>query len=118
MIAWVMTNWMTQLAAVVFACWLARGVVVALWRPRLTYSSHSRVEKKKGDFLTVKRQQLLPPWLQVQEVWWVPDSRREFCCVRESDGYHAPDKSELELQLHGLMQMANTRSAETEELSK
>ncbi len=119
MISWLFTNWATQLAAVVFAVWFLRGMWIAvIGNPRLRYISHSRIESKKGDFLTVSRQQLIPPWLRVQEVWWVPDNRNAYHCVREGDGFRAHGSGSLELGLHSLVMLADMRQAETDELLK
>lgn len=118
MIAWLMTNWMTQLATVVFAIWFARGVWKATMRPRLTYVSHQEV-KGHGWFLTVRRQQLLPPFLRVEETWHLTSLDHYYSTTtRVSDGHVLTDRTDLEKSLCRLVAIAKARDAETDELLK
>jgi hypothetical protein len=62
-----MLSWATMVAAAVAAVWFLRGLWVATQRPRLSYRSHELTTA--GVFITVDRQQLLPPWLNRRETW-------------------------------------------------
>lgn len=125
MIAWLMTNWLTQIATVAFAIWFARGVWKATMRPRLTYVSHQEV-KGHGTLLTVKRQELLPPWRMLEETWLLPGkSYYDQTAIRESDGSKiwwdrvlTIGSSNLCHQLYGLHAIKLARDAETDELLK
>lgn len=117
MIAWLMTNWMTQLATIAFATWFARGVWKATMRPRLTYVSHSKVEGH-GWFLTVRRQHLLPPFMCVEETWHLHDLSGYGTTARVSDGHELTDRTDLRHSLANLVLAARARDAETDELLK
>lgn len=85
MIPWLFTNWLSQLAALVAAVWLLNGLRKAVFKPRVTYVSHIPVPGD-GYMLTVKRQQLLPPWLTVTETWRLTSLDHYGCrATRESD---------------------------------
>jgi hypothetical protein len=84
MITWIVANGM-QIGGVVFAVWFLNGLRKAIFKPRITYVSHV-VIGNKGYFLTVKRQQLLPPWLLVEETWHLDDLGPFPVATRTSDG--------------------------------
>lgn len=115
-------NWLLLPLAV----WFARGLWVATQRPLLKLVSVSKVSDT-AKLVTVKRQQLAPPWMLLDEVYLlrqkIRDPRYKYleeylepAAFRESDGSKA-DK-DLTLCLVGLCAVQEAREAETEELSK
>jgi hypothetical protein len=122
-IAWLMTNWVTQLVWVVFAAWFARGVWKATMRPRLTYVEHSEVTKgERATILTVKRIQRLPPWRTLKETWVLIGKFGYYdCAIRESDGLRVSTNNDVwggvVQQLYGMREVLRVREAETEQLS-
>lgn len=113
---WLLTHAAT-IGAVALLAWLANGLRKALFKPWLQYVSHNAVPSKNGWFLTLKRQQLLPPWACVDEVWWVPQNIKTHYARRVLDGQEAWSES-LESRLAALINIAECRKAETEELLK
>ena len=121
MIGWLLTNWASQIALVVFAAWFLNGLRKAILRPRIAYVMHSDV---KGEtLLTVRRQERLPPWRLLEETWLLlPDGRHH--CIREGDGKQIQGynpggfDSELAYQLHGLASVKRVRDQETAEVLK
>lgn len=86
MTAWLLTNPISYLCYLAAFLWFANGLRKAVFKPRVTYVSHQEVSGG-GYLLTVKRQQLLPPWLAVQETWLLTSlSRALGRAFRESDG--------------------------------
>jgi hypothetical protein len=122
-IAWLLSSWIGQLAAVVFAAWFLRGLWKATMRPRLTYisSSFARKEHERREYLvSVKRQELLPPWRTLEETWLVviaPKGTADWC-AREGDGKFLPQNDKLSVRLRALVRLAKARESETEELLK
>ncbi len=124
MIAWILFGLPGQIAGCVFAAWLAWGVWKAVMRPRLTYISHSPIGDEDRLYakalLTVKRQQLLPPWLVKEETWLIEPPHG---AVREHDGeavsfaYDGRRKG-LATCLIGCLKVARARKQETDELLK
>jgi hypothetical protein len=120
MISWLLTNWLTQTLWVLAALWFVNGLRKAILKPRVTYVTHSKVEGH-GSLLTVRRQQLLPPWLTVEETWLVgahgnwatreSDGRRLSSACSEDDGHG------LLTKLEGLLTVQAARAKETETLS-
>jgi hypothetical protein len=111
-----MTWWLTKVGALVFAIWFLRGLWVATQRPRLKVLSHEDLGKD-GIFVTVMRQQLLPPWLSVRETWLVPDSR-ENCPMRESDGLTVQPNEGLGLKLHSAVHAAQVREKQMKDMMR
>lgn len=119
MTAWLLSfGWNWLLVPVVI--WFAHGICVAWARPRLTYCSHTKT--KVGIIVRLKRQELLPPWRELDEEW-VLTNERNHTCTRLTDGYSVADVIDcrgfgLWSHLRGLMTSVAARDAETEELSK
>jgi hypothetical protein len=117
-IAWLLSSWMGQLAFAVFAIWFARGVWKATMRPRLTYVSHSEV-KGHGWFITVRRQELIPPWRTIEETWLTDSlSVSNSTLTRVGDGKVLYDFGPLSRSLLQLIVVARARDAETEQILK
>jgi hypothetical protein len=117
MIAWLLTGPPGQIVALVFAGWFLNGLRKAVMKPRLTYASHQFVPHQ-GYFLTVKRQELLPPWRTLDETWFLDKpspSKKTTACTRESDGWTLPNCS-LDTVLIHLLLVKLARDAETERL--
>jgi hypothetical protein len=118
---WLIVNfWPWVLVPV--AIWLLRGLWVATQRPRVWYLHHSKAGRL-GRLVTVRRQQLLPPWLQVTETWFVPNDGTFM--KREGDGkaamtrvYGHDYESELGSLIRGALTVGEARAAELEELAK
>jgi hypothetical protein len=68
---WFFTNYGMQLLYLGGGLWLLNGLRKAVFKPRLQYVSHQAI-KGDGHMVTLKRQQLLPPWMTVEETWHVP----------------------------------------------
>jgi hypothetical protein len=81
MIAWILTNWITQIAVLAFCVWFLNGLRKALLNPSLQYVSHINVGER-GALIKIQRQQLLPPWRTLDESWLL----RSDCATREGDG--------------------------------
>lgn len=123
-VAWLLFGWPGQIALCVFAAWFAWGAWKAVMRPRLTYISHTALERKDSVYgkalLTVKRQQLLPPFLAKEETWLI-DPPHE--CIREHDGEAVNcggygNRKALAACLIGCLKVARARQQETDELLK
>lgn len=122
MIDWLLFGLPGQIALCVFAAWFGWGVWKAVMRPRLVYISHVELKHGKGKLLTVKRQQLLPPWLVKEETWLLAPYGK--AATREGDGESVADggyshnsrQAGLARALHGVWEVAVARSAETDEL--
>jgi len=110
-------------ALAIFAAWFAWGLLRAIKNPRVKYVSHATLSGnlRGKSLLTVRRQQLLPPWLIREETWLVDDHG----AIREGDGAQAltPDLSAvfvnggwLFLHLIGCLRVAEAREQETEEV--
>ena len=121
MTAWILSfgwNW----ALVPVVAWFIHGVWKALYRPRVKLLDYVQVPGTKsrnsyGDevweyLVTLNRQQLLPPWRNLQETWLV----RARDCVREGDGRCESDF--LAATIRGALSVAIARAKETEELVK
>ena len=123
MISWLLTNWLTQILWLLAGLWFANGLRKAIMRPRVTYVTHSKVDGH-GVLLTVRRQQLLPPWLTVEETWLL--SVGGHFCTRERDGrtiqnskWSMDDSGHgLAPRLFGLLEVQEVRAKELETLSK
>jgi hypothetical protein len=120
MISWLLTNWLTQILCVLAALWFANGLRKAIMRPRVTHVTHSEVEGH-GTLLTVKRQELLPPWRTLDETWLLVG---RYSATREKDGksldgdpFTLTGGSHLQQNLHGLLAVQEARAKETETLS-
>jgi hypothetical protein len=115
MIAWLLTSWIGQIAAVVFAAWFLHGLWKATMRPRVTLVSYTELKERTQCLLAVRRNELLPPWRTLEETWLL--EVRSWYCVRESDGRRITSgNSGLAESLHGLWDFAQARAAETDEL--
>lgn len=128
MTAWALSfGWNWLLAPV--AVWFLNGLRKAFLNPRIKL--HLVTKTVGGHFVEVTRQQLLPPWKQLRETWFVtghPEytlNRRDRMAIREGDGRTAPYvpgymtlSSSLGAALCGALQVALARESETEELSK
>lgn len=121
MIAWLLFGLPGQIAAFGFATWLLWGVWKATMRPRLVYVSHTKLDKDRTfckSLLTVRRQQLLPPFLVKEETWLIDPPHD---CIRENDGEavnagcHGHRRA-LAGCLLGCLKVAEARQKETEEL--
>ncbi len=116
MISWLLTNWITQILWLLAAIWFANGLRKAVMRPRVTYVTHSEIDGH-GTLLTVKRQELLPPWRTLEEVWLLEGAPKR-ACTRELDGLELRYKhSDLAERLFGLLTVQEARAKETETLS-
>jgi hypothetical protein len=122
MISWLLTNWITQSLWLLAAIWFANGLRKAVMRPRVTYVTHSNLQGH-GTLLTVKRQELLPPWRTLDETWLLVSSRDNKTATRESDGKSLEDGwldtigSPLTRRFHALVAVHEARAKETETLS-
>jgi hypothetical protein len=109
--------WLARIAGSAFAIWFLRGLWVASQRPRLTYRSHEVV--KAGMFITVDRQQLVPPWLSERETWLVHSFGPP---TREGDGYQARDDygncTSLGHRIKALKVTIEARDEQLREISK
>ncbi len=117
MIAWLITSWPAQVAYAALAAWFLNGLRKAVWRPRLTLVSMSSLGGQRW-LMTVRRQQLLPPWGVVDETWLLTGSDAAYC---EQTGRTAGlyDMGGTLLQrLVALRKVASAREEETEELSR
>jgi hypothetical protein len=112
--------------AAIFAIWFLRGVWVATARPRLQVVTHHKLASG-GRLLTVRRQQLLPPWLVKEETWMLlhnPCGGYDFTATRgdgvvvQWDRHLSALPWSLCRSLHAACDVAEARAAETEELSK
>lgn len=92
MIPYLLASWFGQLAMALFGLWFLNGLRKAIWKPRVTYVSH-RAVPKAGTLLTVKRQQLMPPWMLVEETWLLDRGIHYNHATRESDGRSISDNS-------------------------
>lgn len=112
-------NWLLIPAAI----WFANGLRKALLNPRIKYVSHTPAAKH-GKLVTLRRQELLPPWRLLDETWLVDEDR----AIRDGDGqtvfppgrydaFTLPSEM-LFLKMRGQLRMIAARDAETEELSK
>lgn len=125
MTAWSLSfgwNWLL----VPVAIWFLRGVLVALYRPRVRIISFREASVQarpttcfhciKGAYesflVDIERQRLLPPWLMCRETWLVTGNT----CIREGDGRSEDDV--LGHKIGGALRVAVARQAETEELLK
>jgi hypothetical protein len=118
MILW----WLTKLAVGIFAAWFLRGVYAAVCRPRLTYRSHELLKDKRM-FITVDRQEVLPPWRSLRETWLVARHGRLTFPSREGDGRVAKDStydvlSPLGKRLEALQETIEAREEQLKEMSK
>lgn len=109
-------NWLLVPVAV----WFLRSLYVVMQRPRIRYLAHTKAQRGRY-FLTVERQQRLPPWLAVKETWLVDPSGKAIC-TREVDGKceggFDARHSFLGDRLISCLNIALARDAETEELLK
>lgn len=109
-------NWLLIPAAV----WFLRGLYVVMQRPRIRYVGHSKAHRSLY-FLTVVRQQRLPPWLATKETWLVDPCGKDIC-AREGDGKTEGGidyrHSYLGDRLVSCLKIALAREAETEDLCK
>lgn len=127
MTAWALSfgwNWML----VPVAIWFLNGLRKALLNPRIRL--HAMTKAGNGHLVVVTRQELLPPWRQLRETWFLTKhphygSPQDGGAYREGDGRfegHVPGYwtlgSTLGSALFGAMLVAKAREAETEELSK
>lgn len=113
MISWLLTSWPGQALALVAALWFLNGLRKAMFKPSLTYISHQVAKRAgwnghDGYFVTVERQQLLPPWLLVKETWFVNMAGTRYPSLveatRESDG-HLCQGEGLALRLSALLNL-------------
>jgi hypothetical protein len=129
MIPWLLTSWPSQIAIVVFGVWFLNGLRKAMLNPRLRYVSHLRIGKattdaygyyKDGLLLTVKRQQLLPPWAIVDETWSLEMEHGVYSATRDGDGVNVrgQERAMLAVELHGVFRVGELRKRETAELTK
>ncbi len=119
-----MTSWLISFGwnwlLVPVAIWFLSRLYAVLLNPRIKYVTHSKATGSKY-FLTVNRQNRLPPWLNVQETWLVCLYGSDPCCrehdgkaERGIDGIH----SFLGDRLIGCLKVAIAREEELERLSK
>ncbi len=115
---------LAKIAFGIFAVWFVRGVLVALYRPRIEKVRWVLIEDEKEEgketksfaFLTVRRQQLLPPWLRVEEVWFVP-CKWDADPVREHDGWRL-SSGKLRRHIHSMDEVLRSRRDEDEHNKK
>lgn len=124
MIAWLLlTNWASQIAWVIFGAWFLNGLRKAIMRPRVTYVAHVAVNDH-GTLVTVRRQELIPPWRTLDEVWLLGVYGGGKSAIRESDGKCLMDGdrddigSPLARRLHALVRVQKARAKETENVLK
>jgi hypothetical protein len=118
MTAWLLSfgwNWLL----VPVAAWFLNGLRKALFVPRVRLLQHTK--SGPGFLVTLRRQQLLPPWQNLTETWYVLEAKKD--CVREGDGRHengdnANWDSNLALRICCALRVAKARETETEELLK
>jgi len=118
MTAWLLSfGWNWLLVPVGF--WFLRGLWRAVSKPRIKYRSHTKVGKS-GHLLDVYRQELLPPWRNLEETWYVnlTEWHSDSPCVREGDGKQVAwlDMDDLHIRLRGCLKVAILREKETEEI--
>jgi hypothetical protein len=111
-------NWLLIPVAV----WFAFGLRRALKNPRIKYLDH--VEVGSNHIISIRRQQWLPPWQQVDESWHVMQYEDHYHTVltREGDGliYSNESVSDFGLfhRIRGALRVGIARRKETEELVK
>jgi hypothetical protein len=118
MIAWILSNNLTQIAYLLGAAYVLNGLRKALMKPRLKIVSVSKT--KQTTFVEVERQQLLPPWLTFKETW-MKISYYEGCdFLRETDGVTLSSErfgpADLSKQLDQLLSIHAARETELQEL--
>ena len=131
MIAWILSNSLSQLLWLALGLYAVNGVRKALFKPRLRVISFSKT--KAGEFVETERQQLLPPWLTIKETWMAEPNqtyRHDYSTykftdyLRESDGVAMSSGRfklighPLSLQLTAALSVKKAREAETDELLK
>jgi hypothetical protein len=72
-IGWLVFGWPGQVALVVFTAWFLNGLRKVFFKPRLVYVEHQRVTE--GSIVSVRRQELWPPWRVLDERWLVNSSQ-------------------------------------------
>lgn len=119
-----MTFWLLRIALTAFALWFLRGLWVATQRPRLAYRSHETLAKKRM-FITVDRQELLPPWRLLRETWLVSLHTTSDFPTREGDGrverrehYGRLLMTPLGKRLEALQETIEAREEQLREMSK
>ena len=143
MTGWILSfgwNW----ALVPVAIWFARGIWVAYLRPELKYLSHTSFTKKVDfisdeerennarypslypkrpggydvsfSLITIKRQELLPPWRLLDETWLLSVAPTgATIAYLEGDGWQ---HYAIGKKLSGMMLVVQARAQELEDLSK
>jgi hypothetical protein len=128
MTAWALSfgwNWLL----VPVAIWFVNGLRKAALNPRIRLHSFTRAGK--GHLVEVTRQELLPPWRQLRETWFLHEHPQykanpyDGQATREGDGRtcscvpgYMSLSSCLGEALFGALRVAKARDAETEELAK
>jgi hypothetical protein len=92
MLTWLLTNGIT-VSAIAFAIWFLNGLRKAVFKPRVVYVSHQDIPGE-GTLMTVKRQQLIPPWSQIEETWLLSRGLLDDTATRAPDGAQLSDNSD------------------------